>query len=156
MDDEDPDYRAREDARRSYRPDRIEWLLIAEAPPASLDRFFYYGDVNEKDFLFIETMKVLHPDRPDQEFRPPLKGEYLHRFMEDGFYLIDVFDSPIDNDMRSRKKKEKVLASRHAVLRKLKELEPFMTEDTKIILIKATVYELADALRDAGYYVANT
>ena len=47
------------EARQKYKPEHVNLLFIAEAPPSSLDRFFYYEDVKEKDFLFVELSKVL-------------------------------------------------------------------------------------------------
>lgn len=32
-----------ESARIKYKPDRVKYLLVAEAPPDSIDRFFYEG-----------------------------------------------------------------------------------------------------------------
>lgn len=46
------------EARQKYKPENVNLLLVAEAP-SSLDRFFYYEDVKEKDFLFVELSKVL-------------------------------------------------------------------------------------------------
>ena len=49
------------EARSRYRPDVVERLLIAEAPPDSLDRFFYYEDVRSADYLFLGVTQVLYP-----------------------------------------------------------------------------------------------
>ena len=34
-------------ARNKYEPSHINTLLIAEAPPCNLDRFFYFEDVKK-------------------------------------------------------------------------------------------------------------
>ena len=44
--------RRRDRAARKYRPKQVELLLVAEAPPAALDRYFYFEDVREQDSLF--------------------------------------------------------------------------------------------------------
>lgn len=124
--------------------------------PWDPNRFFYFESVHEKDYLYIETMNVLHTDRSEDNFRPPNKAWYLQRFKDDGFYLIDVFDTPIDGEIRNRIRKEWVLANQEEVLRKMERLKPSITDETRIILIKASVYELDLILRSAGYNVANT
>jgi hypothetical protein len=155
MVDLDAGIMAREAARNKYKPEKIRWLLIAEAPPDSMDRFFYFDRVMEKDYLCIETMKVLFPGVLKDDFRTR-KAQFLQWFKEHGFYLIDVLDCPIYGDTRSRDRKELVLANRNSVLGKLEELNTSITNETRIILIKASVYELNDFLRDAGYNVANS
>lgn len=49
-------------ARNKYKPSHIKILLIAEAPPNNLDRYFYYEDVKSHDSLFLEIMGILYPD----------------------------------------------------------------------------------------------
>src|SRR5437867_2723215 len=41
----------REQASRRYKPRHIKILLVAEAPPSALDRYFYFEDVAEHDSL---------------------------------------------------------------------------------------------------------
>ena len=43
--------RRRRTAER-YKPAEIDLLLVAEAPPGALDRYFYFEDVREQDGLF--------------------------------------------------------------------------------------------------------
>lgn len=40
-------------ARIKFKPDRVKYLLIAEAPPESIERFFYYDNVHQHDYLFL-------------------------------------------------------------------------------------------------------
>lgn len=42
----------RERAARQYKPTKVDLLLVAEAPPSALDRYFYFPDVREQDSLF--------------------------------------------------------------------------------------------------------
>jgi hypothetical protein len=51
-----------ENARLKYKPDLITILLIAEAPPDSLDRFFYYKNVRKGDYLFLGITEAIYPD----------------------------------------------------------------------------------------------
>jgi hypothetical protein len=48
----DPAPRRRARAARRYRPEKVDLLLVAEAPPSALDRYFYFEDVSEQDSLF--------------------------------------------------------------------------------------------------------
>lgn len=40
-----------EQARRKYLPEKVTMLLVGEAPPDALNRFFYYENVKDKDFF---------------------------------------------------------------------------------------------------------
>lgn len=39
-------------AARRLKPEQVKLLLVAEAPPATLDRYFYFPDVPDHDSLF--------------------------------------------------------------------------------------------------------
>jgi len=72
-----------ENTRLKYKPEIIKFLLIAEAPPKiGSNRFFYFEDVNEKDSLFIETMKVIYPDEDYSNTKNirSRKKEFLEKF----------------------------------------------------------------------------
>ena len=45
-------YNQLEAARRKYKPEKIDLLFIAEAPPNAINRFFYYENVTEADYLY--------------------------------------------------------------------------------------------------------
>ncbi|MGD0818802.1 MAG: hypothetical protein ABR986_10485 [Methanomassiliicoccales archaeon] len=147
----DNNYEAREAARHKYRPEKIRCLLIVEAPPDALDRFFYFEDVQEMDYLYIETMKVIYGNVDVSGLRER-KVEFLQGFMENGFYLIDAVNDPIGNDASSHQTKEIVLNSRQDLVERMRTL---VTEETRVILIKASVYKLRDALIDDGFNVLN-
>ncbi len=143
-----------ESARRKYKPDKIKYILIAEAPPREgSGRFFYFESVPTGDSLFLETMKVLYPnDYSDAKSVRLRKREFLHRFKRDGFYLIDSTDSPME-DPRPSRKRQQVRRSLPSLVEKLAEL---ISEDTKIILISKPVYDVcADVLRLQGFNIVN-
>lgn len=126
-------------ARRKYRPDRINLLFIAEAPPSTTsNRFFYFGSVRTGDSLFLEIMKVLYKDdfQSIKELRKR-KPEFLKRFKEDGFYLIDACDEPMnDNNAHA-----KIKRCREALPFLIKKLKKLATKETSIILISKSVFE---------------
>ena len=85
-------------ARNKYKPSHINRLLITEAPPCNLDRYFYFEDVKKQDSLFLEIMGVLYPDRKQRYLKVgrPMEGkiELLEMFKEDGYLLLDLYEVP--------------------------------------------------------------
>lgn len=138
-----------EKARENYIPSKIKYLLIAEAPPESLDRFFYFSDVKTDDWLFIGVMQALYPSKKEEYLRqkrnPILKETLLTQFKDDGFYLIDLLDFPLSfysEDLEN---------TTYDLISKIKLL---LDEQTKIILIKVNVYDTAfSVLKSNGFNV---
>ncbi len=112
-------------------------LLIAEAPPDSLDRYFYFEDVRKHDSLFLETMGVLYPELKQRYLASgrdkTMKIELLENFKEDGYWLMDLSEVPCSllNDS---------LVSFVPSL--LERLEKFVGKETPIILIKSSIYDI--------------
>ncbi|MCF1713329.1 hypothetical protein L0U88_01645 [Flavihumibacter sp. RY-1] len=135
-----------EKARLKYKPDKVRYLLIAEAPPDSLDRFFYFENVHQHDYLFLGVAEALYPDLKYKFIASgrdsDIKLSILLKFQADGFYLLDLSELPLsllNKDLGSQ------LPS---LIEKIKQVA---NSDTKIILIKATVYDTAfNALRQHG------
>lgn len=132
----------RKAAALRYQPERVELLLVAEAPPSNLDRYFYFEDVTEQDSLFRYVARAvlsLEPLRAN-------KGQLLSGLKEAGVFLIDLKTDPIVEGNRAD------LPGRVAdLLVRCQALAP-----RRIILIKANVYDLAfSALRTAGLPVVD-
>ena len=151
MFEQDKQYEAREAVRLKYKPERIERLLIDESPPDSFRRFFYSEKSRKYDHLYLSTMKALYPGVDKKEFGAR-KGAFLQSFMESGFYLIDVVDCPLSQTANYTKRRKIVWDNRHALVEKMRAL---VTDTTEVILIKVTVYELHDFLKDEGFNVIN-
>jgi hypothetical protein len=81
----------RKAAAEKYRPSHVRLLLVAEAPPSALDRYFYFEGVNRYDDLFRYVVKTVLRTAP---LRPPGKRDQLERLRECGVFLIDVKDDP--------------------------------------------------------------
>ena len=85
-------------ARNRYRPSLLRTLLIAEAPPSDIDRYFYFEDVPRQDSLFLEVMGVLYPDDKASYLAskrdPELKAALLEMFASDGFWLMHISELP--------------------------------------------------------------
>lgn len=142
------------DARKKYKPNEIKILFVAEAPPKeSSDRFFYFEEVKEGDSLFIETMKVLYPNEFTTTKMVRLqKKKFLEKFKDDGYYLIDSTDTPMEQNSRSYKKR-KIREALPTLKTKICELA---NAETKIILISNPVYEECfTPLKAEGFNIIN-
>jgi hypothetical protein len=139
------------EARLKYKPDVIKCLFIAEAPPSAEDRFFYFEDVWYQDSLYLEMMKALFPPEPSHSGILTLddfpaststlrnqKEEYLIRFMNNGYYLIDALDRPMPPEIYRTKDKIRFLEqNKDQLVKKVKEL---VDEKTPIVLISIPVF----------------
>jgi hypothetical protein len=142
--------RKRDAARECFRPRKIEFLLVAESPPSALERYFYFYPVEEKDGLFVETMKVLYQVCDVPKLREN-KKQYLERFKNSSFFLIDAVDMPIP---RGSSKRRAVFGDLSRLRGELGQL--CSDPDTKLILISASVYGIAESLKRGGLNVINT
>lgn len=130
-------------AREKYMPNEIKTLFVAEAKPDAEERFFYYPEVDDKDFLYIYLMKALYADARDKDAVTVRneKSYYLDRFMADGYYLVDAVDK-IEATMKSSARKRLIKRNTKAKTAEIKELiKNHGTKNTRIVLIKATVYD---------------
>ena len=130
--------RRRERWARHFRPDHIATLIVAEAPPSDLDRYFYFPAVSTQDSLFRYVVRLVLGMEPTREN----KRDLLERLREARVYLIDLSPEP--------------LAGAHAdfvpgLVRRVRRLDP-----GRIILVKAPVFDAAySSLREAGLPVVN-
>lgn len=127
-----------EKARLKYKPDHIKLLLIAEAPPDKDERFFYYENVKEMDYLFlgvVEAIDVTVKDKYLQSRRDPKVKELILNWLKDlGIYLIDLSDIPVNGDRNNLSKNVQQLVGK---------VSDLINENTIIALIKANVYDIA-------------
>ncbi|RYZ28679.1 MAG: hypothetical protein EOO10_08730 [Chitinophagaceae bacterium] len=132
-----------------YKPRQIKTLLIGEAPPCNLDRFFYFEEVKVQDSLFLEIVGVLYPDKKQRYLKAgrPAEGkaELLEMFAEDGYLLIDLYEVPVDT-----------CTDEEAVASLLTRLEKLIDKTIPIVLIKTNVFDLCyPVLKANGYNVSN-
>lgn len=140
-----------EEARSIYKPDNIKYLLIGEAPPESLDRFFYFSNVKTSDWLFLGVMQALYPLQKEEYLskkrNPILKEKMLNKFQEDSFYLVDLLDYPLSFYSGNLTKTITELVEKVKILG---------NENTQIILIKVNVYDTAyQVLKENEFKVIN-
>ena len=81
--------RRREQAAARYRPQHIDTLLVAEAPPSALDRYFYFEDVNIHDSLFRHVVQAVLGEKPTRD-----KAPYLDELRERGWFLLHMSEEP--------------------------------------------------------------
>ncbi|ACY23842.1 hypothetical protein Gbro_4721 [Gordonia bronchialis DSM 43247] len=131
-------------AARRYQPSRIRLLLVAQAPPDADDRYFYFPDVAQHDWLFRAVVQAL---LPGAELTRDNKAALLEQLRDRGVFLIDLKPDPIVNSRDSLAELRPHVPPR---LHRIAELEP-----ERIILIKADVYDAAyTALAVAGLPVS--
>lgn len=136
-----------EKARLKYKPETVKYLLIAEAPPDSIDRFFYYNDVRLHDYLFLGVTQALYPELKNNFLESgrssEIKESILNKLRADGFYLLDLSELPLSL------LKGSLNSQLPALIDKINQVTD---KNTKIILIKATVYDTAfNFLRRQGF-----
>jgi hypothetical protein len=115
---------ARAQAAVKYRPERVRLLLVAEAPPDSEDRYFYFEHVREQDSLFRYVAQGILGYKPDRIRKPSALSELRDR----GVFLIDASEDPLDG--------RELRADANEVIDRCRSLEP-----RAIILIKTNVYD---------------
>lgn len=147
--------------REKYRPHHIKVLLIAESPPPAPDvqssrQFYYTGRIRKDDRLFTNTIRALYPDAvdtPEHELETQ-KEQWLERFKHDGWYMIEALTESQPHEVTKQQRQERI---RQALPDLLSRVRALVSADTKIILIKSNVYDIAATpLRDAGFTVLNT
>jgi len=146
--------------RHKYKPDHIKILLIAESPPPApgvqSSRQFYYADrIRKDDRLFTNTMRALYPEAVEatEEDLETYKEGWLNRFKNDGWYMIEALEKSQPHEVTKQQRQERI---REALPRLIERVRALAEPETKIILIKSNVFDVAAApLRDAGFTVLN-
>jgi hypothetical protein len=125
-------------AAARYKPAEIDLLLVAEAPPSSAERYFYFTDVPEHDSLFRYVCRALLAREPTREG----KHELLKELEACGVFLIDLKETPVEGTS--------LYQFVPGLVERCRELHP-----RRIVLIKATVFDAAyPALKNAGLPVS--
>lgn len=108
---------------RKFRPDIIDLLLVAEAPPSETNRYFYYPDVESHDSLFRETARIILRREPSRENKAELLAELGGR----GVFLIDACLDPLEGPLR---------VDTGRLVDRIRRLKP-----QRIIIVKVAVYD---------------
>ncbi len=125
-----------------YQPNQVKVLLVAEAPPCDLDRYFYFEDVDRHDWLFMYVWQALKGTKAER----PRKAEHLAELQRDGVFLIDLHEENI-----SKPKAKDLEPEVPGLVTRCKALKP-----QRIILIKSIVHDVAfEPLKAAGLPVVD-
>ena len=136
-----------EELREKYRPHTIKILLIAESPPDPGDgeRRFFYSEVLTYDNLYRGVAQAVYGEQVALEDKPII----LRRLQEEGFWLIDACERPI-NKLKSGMRDALIRKSIPELIQKCRKLAP----SKGVIICHGRVYKLASSpLRDAGITV---
>lgn len=104
--------------REQHRPKEIGVLFVGESPPdpgASEKRFFYSPTLFPADNLFRGLMLALYNAGPSQ--LRASKPYWLNRFKEDGFWLEDLTDRPVNHLSDSDRRRARLDAVPDAIAR---------------------------------------
>jgi hypothetical protein len=138
-----------EELRERYRPERLRYLLIAESPPdpGEGERRFFYSPTLMIDNLYRGVAEAVYGEREDIDLRDKLA--VLERLQEDGFWLIDAVEYPVNKLGRSDRSRAIEEGVPKLVARCI-ELGP----ECGVIICHGKVYAaVAQPLRDAGVAV---
>ncbi|HTE57561.1 MAG TPA: hypothetical protein VK694_02370 [Verrucomicrobiae bacterium] len=147
--------------RRSYLPSRVKVLLIAESPPpaahtASSRHFYRTDQVRRDDRVFVNTIKALYPETADmtESQIEPAKEQWLRRFQDNGWYMIEALEESQPHEVTKQQRQDKIAQALPELIKRVQQLAD---KNTKIILIKSNVFDVAaEPLRQAGFNVLNT
>jgi hypothetical protein len=124
-------------AAARYRPAQVRLLLVAEAPPCTPERYFYFEHVDRHDWLFRYVWEGLMGGKPDRG----RKAEHLSALRDAGVFVIDLHEETISQPS----------------LADLRPMVPGLIErcgalrPRHVALIKSSVYDAAfEPMRAAG------
>jgi hypothetical protein len=135
-------------AAEKYKPNKTHVLFVAESPPQSSDRYFYFENVKRHDWLWIALMKALYPSEWGYAAQErPRKPQWLTKFQNSGFRLVDAVKEPISGSHRRR-------------VALIKAAAPALIDSSDCAgphsLIKKSAHEaLCQQFREAGLPVVN-
>lgn len=138
-----------EELRWQYRPARLRVLLIAESPPdpGAGERRFFYSPRLTIDNLYRGVAQALYGERSDIDVSD--KPGMLERLREDGFWLIDAVEKPI-NKLPAAARARAIAEAVPSLVERCGELAP----ERGVIICHGKVYAAAaPALRRAGVRV---
>ena len=145
-------------AAKKFLPEKIKILIVAESPPAFNNdyptSYFYFSECPKADLLFYTIIKAIY----NIDFQKGIDDriKVLEQFKNDGYFLIDSVDYPINKDRNgnkiSNKLREKIINNnKREFLNRIKYFQDcgIINKQTKIMLIKATVFhQLKDSFNN--------
>ena len=141
-----------ESAAKCFAPEKTNLLFLAEAPPSSLERYFYYPNVKTNDWLWIGLMRAIYGEQiEDVYFERSYKMDWLEKFQFDGYRLIDAVKEPFNCGEKPNVRIERIKSRLDDIVDEIREINP-----NQIVLIKVTVYDaLYQVLKNRGLPVVD-
>jgi hypothetical protein len=112
--------------------------------------------MRKDDRLFTNTIKAIYPSEANtaEATLEQNKEALLRQLQKDGWYMIEALETSQRHETTKQQRQERIRQALPRLIQRLKEL---VSPDTKIILIKSNVFEVAaEPLRQAGFNVLNT
>lgn len=135
-----------DELRERYRPAQVSILLIAESPPdpGAGERRFFYSPTLSYDNLYRGVAEAVYGTNADVDVAN--KPSVLARLRDDGFWLIDAVEHPI-NKVSTSARRSAILTGVPRLIDRCRELCP----SRGVIICHGKVYEAAaPALRSEG------
>lgn len=135
-----------EDLRERYRPDVLRLLLVGESPPdpGKGYRRFFYAPTLIYDNLYRGVAAALYGHEPSVD--PSAKSAVLDRLREDGVWLIDAVEEPIDKQSTPVRRRE-ISAAAARLVERVQGLDPTVG----VVICHGMVFrEVMPAMRRAG------
>ena len=144
-----------------YIPGKIKVLFIAESPPApdkNGRKSYIYFDTAKQEIL-LTTLTTAIFGNGNCFTKDDIKSEFLNRLKDEGYFLIDAVEYPINMMKNGNSNKEAIIKDEfNNLLERINKLEKRnkIDSETRIILIKVSVYNaLSELLKENGYNVLN-
>lgn len=129
-----------EKLRHEYRPERIRLLLVGESAPDPRGgdrRFFYSATLSQHDNLYRGVSSALYG--LDVEFDVNQKKGNLQRIKDDGVWLIDAVETPVNSQTKSARRKV-IRAAIPNLVKRCRELDP----SVGVLICHTVVFEAPD------------
>ncbi len=124
-------------AREQYRPKKVKLLFIAESPPmpgeSELDERYFYRPSTRRPSHLLKYITIAMYGEEVFEKQP--EEQLLRRFCNDGCFLIDVSEQPV-NKLSLRDRYEAIENALEGLVRRVREISP-----ERIIVIKKSIFE---------------
>ena len=128
---------ARRAAAARYQPKKINLLLVAEAPPCDVDRYFYFEEVDKHDWLFRYVYEGMTGKKPTREG----KAAHLAELRDAGLFMIDLHEENAEQPTAAR-----LSPLVPGLIERCRTLKP-----RHVAFIKSIVHDVAfEPLKEAG------
>jgi len=139
-------------ARERYRPESVQLIFVAEAPPCTDGQFFYFEDVTKHDNLFLYIIRAVFPDLepiPVKDLRTQ-KATLLNRFKEAGYFLEDSVFESIPKGTTNAQKEKLIKASQEDLDSRLSKYK-----DVPIVILSSLVFKCNYTFLSNKYTILN-